>query len=220
MRVSGLGQLPRDATGRPAGGWICVGLPHRTWVEPVLLVAHLPASPRLAMMADAGTVSRSAWRRRLVGLVGGVLPVGRDAPSRGLAAHAAAVAEAIDAGAVFSLFPEIGPPARPPALRRVSVAPAYLALRTGAPLVPVVFGGTDELFLGRRIEMRVLPPIYAPRSVPPPGSNAERLAARRLHAELLARVTPAAAAAHSAAQPSASTRRRWRWLSGPYPRAD
>ena len=37
----------------------------------------------------------------------------------------------------------------------------YFGLRSGAPIVPLVFGGTHELYRGRRIQMRVLPAVRA-----------------------------------------------------------
>ena len=36
---------------------------------------------------------------------------------------------------------------------------AYFALRTGAPIVPLVLGGTDELFRGRRFRLEILEPV-------------------------------------------------------------
>ena len=221
MRISGLENFPRDHAGRPSGGWIAVGLPHRTWVEFFVFVPLLPAEPRLIMLGDGQTMFGSAWRRALLHRLGGVVPVWRRSDRREFESHAAAAQAAIRAGAVFGLFPEVGRAARPPRLRRVSPAVAYFSLRTGAPIVPVVFGGTDELWLRRRIEVRVLPPIWPPAAdVPLPGTLAERDAADALLARLLAAAQPAAEALHAAAEPPAGARRPWRWLTGPYGRVE
>jgi 1-acyl-sn-glycerol-3-phosphate acyltransferase len=219
IHVEGLENLPRDESGAMAGGWICAGLPHQTWVEPAILLGLLPAEPRLAMMADAPTAVGSWWRRRLMSIVGGVVLIPRRAASgtRGFEHQVAAVAKVLDAGAVFSIFPEQGPPTRPPALRRVSPAVAYFALRTGRPIVPVVFGGTHELFLRRSIVVRILPAQPTPPATPA-GSASGREAAERLLGELLARVVPVADEVHRAAEPRPGAHRRWRWLTGPYPR--
>jgi 1-acyl-sn-glycerol-3-phosphate acyltransferase len=222
VRVTGLEHLPREQRGRPTGGWICAGFPHRTWAEPLILLATLPAEPRLAMMADAQTALGSWWRRLLVGWVGGVVAIPRRAAAgvRGFDVHARAVAQVIDAGAVFSVFPEVGAAAHPPELRRVSPAVAYFALRTGAPIVPVVFGGTHDLFLRRPIEMRVLPPLTPAKPPPPAGSTTERQAADAFFSDLLDAVRPVAAELHEATLPSPGTRRRWRWLQAGFPRLD
>jgi 1-acyl-sn-glycerol-3-phosphate acyltransferase len=215
IRVSGLENLPRTPDGRPAGGWICCGLPHRTWVEPFILLFVLPARPRLVMLADGRTVAGSWWRRLLTGRLGGVIPVSPASSRAAFGGHVEAARQAIRGGAVFGLFPEVGPPIAPPDLRRLSPGIAHFALATGAPVVPVVFGGTHELFLRRRIEVRVMP-----RLEPPVGSTAEGAAVAQLMAQLGQSVEPVIAAAHRAAEPPAGTRQIWRWLTGPYPRPD
>jgi 1-acyl-sn-glycerol-3-phosphate acyltransferase len=185
-------------------------------------VAALPARPRLTMMADAPTAVGSWWRRLLVGRVGGVIAIPRRAAAgvRGLDLHSDAVNQVIRAGAVLSVFPEVGPPARPPDLRRVSPAVAYFSLRTGAPIVPVIFGGTHDLFLRRPIDVRILPALAPPVPPPPPSTAAERAAADALLAQLLDTVRPVVAALHRDSQPPPSVRRRWRWLQGGFPRPD
>ena len=220
VHVSGQENLPRDHAGKPMGGWIAVGLPHRTWVEFFVFAPLLPAEPRLIMLGDGPTMFGSAWRRALLRRVGGVVPVWRGSGGPEFESHTAAAQAAIHAGAVFGLFPEVGGAARPPRLRRVSPAVAYFSLRTGAPIVLVIFGGTDELWLRRRVEVRVLPPISPPADAPTPGTPAERGAADELLARLLAAAEPAAGEAHAAAEPPTGARRRWRWLTGPYPRAE
>ncbi|HSH22052.1 MAG TPA: 1-acyl-sn-glycerol-3-phosphate acyltransferase, partial [Candidatus Caenarcaniphilales bacterium] len=156
VRFLGTEHLPGAAAGRAAGGWICCALPHRTWVEPLLLLALLPAEPRLIVLGDGRTIFRSPLRRLLATRVGGVVPIWSGSGRAAFAGHVEAARRTVAAGAVFCLFPEVGPPVRMPELRRLSPGVAYLALRTGAPIVPVVFGGTDSLYLRRRIEVRLL----------------------------------------------------------------
>ena len=214
IRVTGLENLPLAAGGQVRGGWICCGLPHRSWVEPFALLFVLPARPRLVMLADGPTVWRSWWRRLLVSLVGGVVPVWPASAGSAFRTHVAASQGVIRAGAVLCLFPEVGPPARPPALRRLSAGVAHFARRTRAPVVPVVFGGTHELFLRRRIEVRIMPPIE------PPPATCGRDALAAWMARLRESAAPAAVAAHQAAELGPARRKRWRWLTGPFPRAD
>jgi 1-acyl-sn-glycerol-3-phosphate acyltransferase len=222
VRVEGLEHLPRDERGRVTGGWIAAGLPHRTWAEPLILVGMLPVEPRLAMMADAPTAVGSWWRRLLVGMVGGVVLIPRRAArgAAGFEEHVGAIERVLGAGAVFSIFPEVGRASRPPELRRVSPAVAYFAVRTGAPILPIVFGGTHDLFLRRPVRVRMLAPIAPPSPAPPAGSAAERTAADALLAELLDRARPVAADVHDAAQPPRGGRSRWRWLQAGFPRVE
>ena len=57
--VIGVANLPRDAAGRPAGGWIAAGLPHRTWVDPFVVADNLPIEPRLVFFGDGRAIYRS-----------------------------------------------------------------------------------------------------------------------------------------------------------------
>ena len=61
--LDGSEHLPRDAVGRPAGGWIAAGLPHRTWVDPFVVAGSLPIEPRLVYFGDGPAIFRSRWRR-------------------------------------------------------------------------------------------------------------------------------------------------------------
>lgn len=212
IEVHGRENLPRAADGRPAGGWIACGLPHRTWVEPFVLMVELPAQPRLVMLGEGPAIFASPWRGWLIRRVGGVIPVWRGSGARGFEAVARAVRQAIDAGAVFAMFPEAGPPARPPSFRPVSPGVGRLAQRAVAPLVPIVFGGSHDLYLRRRIVMRVLP------AVPPPPADADRRAIDAYMTDLVAAAQAAADEAHAAAESGAPRRRWWRWLHGPFPR--
>src|SRR4029079_9843517 len=105
-------------------------------------------------------------------------------------------------------------PGRPaPALRRDSHAGGppddqraplragapVMRLRAGAPIVPLAFAGTEELYVGRRIASRILAPT-SPRELlgegwdgmlPPEGSRAELELARRLTARFEAVLGPA-----------------------------
>ena len=69
---------------------------------------------------------------------------------------------------------------------------ALIALRTGAPIVPLAMAGTEELYIGRRMASRVLPPTSPAEllgdawdgTLPPEGSREELELARRLTAAL------------------------------------
>jgi 1-acyl-sn-glycerol-3-phosphate acyltransferase len=164
------------------------------------------------MLGEGPTIFGSARRAFLVRRVGGVIPVWRASGARGFAAVLTGVKQAIEAGAVFAIFPETGSSAPPPAFRRVSPGVARMAQATGASVVPIVFGGTHDLYLRRRIVVRILP------AVPPPVPQADAAAVDAWLADLVHRAQSAAYEAHRSAEAGAPRRKRWRWLQGPFPR--
>jgi 1-acyl-sn-glycerol-3-phosphate acyltransferase len=214
--VEGREHLPVTPRGRPAGGWIAAGIPHRTWIDPFLVWAVLPEQPRLVFFGDARTMARSPFRRWVVRRVGGILPIPSHGGPRAFATHLAAAREALRSGAVFCLFPEYGGPAPLGEARQVAAGLGYIALRSGAPVVPVVIGGNHELFLGRRIVVRILPPVTSramadldpDAPIPAAGSREERDAAHRIADGFRAHTAEAVSAAHLAAEPAPGTRKR------------
>jgi 1-acyl-sn-glycerol-3-phosphate acyltransferase len=220
VAVDGLEHLPRDGRGRPAGGWIAAGLPHRTWIDPFLLWMVLPAEPRLVFFGDARTMARSPFRRWVVRRVGGILPIPSHGGPRTFEIHAAAAGSALAAGAVFCLFPEAGPAVPPEAARPLAAGIGYIALRSDAPVVPVVIGGNHELYLGRRLVVRIGAPVTwrtlagtPDAAVPDEGSHEERELAHRIAAALHTATADAVARAHTDTESAPGSRKRWTGLT-------
>lgn len=219
--LEGASNLPRDERGRPAGGWIAAVVPHRTWIDPFVPWILVPERPRLFFFGDARTMARSSLRRFLMRRLGGVVPIPAARDPRTVALHMDAARQVLDAGGVFMLMPESGPASEPGELRRIGGGMAYVALRNAAPIVPLVLGGNEEIYLGRRLILRALPPLdprdlagLAPDdSLPEPGSSAERRAARRLTSAFVERVAPEVRAVHELAAPPPGTARRGRFLT-------
>lgn len=219
--VIGAERLPRDAAGRPAGGWIAAGLPHRTWVDPFVVAGNLPVEPRLVFFGDGPAIFRSRWRRWVFSRIGGVIPIWPRGGRAAVDAHLVAASAALEAGAVLCLFPETGPATPSGTARPLGLGVAYFALRTGAPIVPVVLGGTHELYRGRRFRMEILPAVDGrvlaglPEDAPSPlpWSPEERAAAHRLVAALHELAAGPVAEAHRATELPAGTLKRWRWLT-------
>lgn len=214
--------LPHDAAGRPVGGWIAVPAPHRRWIDGFLLLLLLPAEPRIVFFADGRVLFRNRFRAWLFRTLGGVVPVWKRGGPRAFWGHVEAAGRVVEAGAVFVIFPEAGPPSPPDRARRIEPGFGYLAMRTGAPLVPLVIAGTGELYRGRHLTLRALPMTTAAElagagsesTLPVPGSAEERVAARRIATGLEARMAPVIAADHQALEErSAGDRRRWSWLT-------
>jgi 1-acyl-sn-glycerol-3-phosphate acyltransferase len=217
LELVGAEHLPRGSDGRPMGGWIAVGAPHVTWVEPFVMLVLLPPDVRLTWFGDGRVLERSRWRRWLLPRLGRVEPIWPGAGPADFERHVEAVRRATDAGDVFALFPERGPAATPGTTRPFAPGVGYFGLRTDRPMVPIVFGGTHELFRRRRIRMAILPPVLA-RDLAAEASlsgaiHDESDAARAVAAGLHGLVAGPVADAHRATEPLPGTRRRWRWLT-------
>jgi 1-acyl-sn-glycerol-3-phosphate acyltransferase len=221
LELEGEENLPRDAQGRRIGGWIAAVVPHRTWIDPFVPWILLPERPRFAFFGDSRAMARSPLRRFVVRRLGGVIPIPASRDPRMVALHLEAAKTVLDAGLVFMLMPETGAASPLGALRRVGGGMAYIALRSRAPIVPIVLGGNDELYFGRRIILRVLPSmdplelaaIEPGADVPEPGSSAERRAARHLTEAFEERVAEAVADAHLHSVAPAGTRKLGRFLT-------
>jgi 1-acyl-sn-glycerol-3-phosphate acyltransferase len=220
-RLLGADNLPRTEDGHPAGGWIAAGLPHRTWVDPFLVADLLAREPRLVFFGDGRAIFRSRLRRAAVERIGGVIPIWPGGGRAAVEAHLEAVQTALGAGAVVVVFPEVGPPVPPGEARPLGAGVAYFALRTGAPIVPLVIGGGNELYLGRRLLLVALPAVSAlelagidPTSGPPPPWSAEeRAAVARIVATLHERCAPVVAGVHRVTRDRPGARRMGRRLT-------
>lgn len=221
IEVRGRANLPVGPDGRATGGWIAAGLPHRTWVDPFVIVDALPVEPRLVFFGDGPAIFRSAWRRWLVRRVGGVIPIWPGGERAAVEGYLSAGRDALRGGAVLCLFPETGAATTPGTARPLGSGLAYFAIRSGAPIVPFVLGGTHDLYRGRRIRLEILPPVTwrdlaaaaEDEPAPAPWSSAERRVARRATLALQDLTVGVVAAAHEATIPPPGTRRSWRWLT-------
>jgi 1-acyl-sn-glycerol-3-phosphate acyltransferase len=222
FELRGAENLPTGARGRPTGGWMAVPVPHRRWIDPFLLLLLLPIEPRLAFFADGRVLSRTRLRRLLFRLLGGMVPVWPRGGAKAFGAHIDAARQVLEAGAVFVIFPEAGPPSPPDRTRPIEPGFGYLAMRTGVPLVPMVIGGTGELYRGRRLVLSVLPATTARElagrpagaALPAVGTPEERDDARRIADAFAERTAPPVAELHAEIErASAHDRRRWLWLT-------
>src|SRR5215217_687865 len=158
VNVSGIENVPTGTL-----GFIIAAAPHRNWVEPLLMHAFVaPRARRTLTVADARAATGSFLRTVATRSVGGVIAVGPGSPRSSARVRIEIARDVVARGDALLIFPELGAPSRPPQLRRLSAGLAHIAAVSGAPVVPVAFGGTAELYLGRRIEIRVLPPVNPP----------------------------------------------------------
>jgi 1-acyl-sn-glycerol-3-phosphate acyltransferase len=141
----------------PTGGYLLVGAAHRGWMDPFLVLHALPVEPRAWFLGSGPSTFTSRWREALVRRMGGLLPVWRG--GLGVDGHVASARAVVDAGGVFVQMPEgtvSGPPGHIGPFRPGA---ALIALRTRATIVPFAMAGTEELYIGKRMASRILPPV-------------------------------------------------------------
>jgi 1-acyl-sn-glycerol-3-phosphate acyltransferase len=214
-------RLRVDVEGReqlPAGGYIAVCALHRSWIDPVLVIQALPIEPRVWFLGSGPTAFDRPWKEALLRRTGGMLPVWRG--GHDVDVHVRAARAVVVEGAVLALFMEGavgGPPDRPARLR---VGSGFLALRTGAPIVPIAICGAEELYRGKRIAVRILPPTTTRELLGEDGQRdiepGSRDGLRAAHAvtEALARlVAPAVAELYPLTVDAPAYPRRWTWLT-------
>ena len=171
-------------------------------MDPFVVMHAIPLQPRAWFLGSAPSTFTSRSREVLIRRVGGLLPVWRG--GLGVEPHVASARAVLRNGGVFVQMPEgtvSGPPGKIGPFRNGA---AIIALRTGAPIVPLAMAGTEELYVGRRMASRVLPPVTAARllgdawdgSPPAQGSREELELAHRLTGRLEALLGPEVVALH------------------------
>jgi len=186
----------------PRGGYLLVAAAHRGWMDPFVVMHALPLEPRCWFLGSGPSTFTSRWRESLIHRLGGLLPVWRG--GLGVEGHVRSARAVVEAGAVFVQMPEgtvNGPPGRLGSLRPGA---ALIALRTGATVVPLAMAGTEELYLGRRMVSRLLPPTSAREllgsgwdgRLPAPESREELDLAKRASEALAAILGPAVEELH------------------------
>ena len=186
----------------PQGGYLLVAAAHRGWMDPFVVMHALPLEPRCWFLGSGPSTFTSRWRESLIHRLGGLLPVWRG--GLGVEGHVRSARAVVEAGAVFVQMPEgtvNGPPGRLGSLRPGA---ALIALRTGATVVPLAMAGTEELYLGRRMVSRILPPTSAREllgsgwdgRLPAPESREELDLAKRASEALAAILGPAVEELH------------------------
>ncbi|MGZ6341338.1 MAG: lysophospholipid acyltransferase family protein [Candidatus Limnocylindrales bacterium] len=209
IRREGLEHVPAG------GGYILACAIHRSWVDPLVLVHGFPLEPRIWYLGSAETTFRSRSREWLMRRIGGILPVWRGGTD--VEMHVESAAAVLHAGAVFGIFPEGSRRGEAASLSQFRRGIGLIGLRTGAPILPVALAGTSELYRGRRVALRVLPPTTALdlaglAAAPPPGSPEELQVAHRVTDALAMLLAPDVAGLADWFEDPPSVRRRWRWL--------
>jgi 1-acyl-sn-glycerol-3-phosphate acyltransferase len=132
IRVEGKEHLPRS-------GPVILASNHRSFLDSIFIPLLVPRRVTFVAKAEYFDDPKSAWFFRGVGQI----PIRREGGSASERALESAT-EVLEAGGVFGIYPE-GTRTRDGKLHRGHTGVARLALRTGAPIIPVGIIGSDEV---------------------------------------------------------------------------
>lgn len=196
LEVEGLEYVP---DGEPL---IVAAAPHRSWIDPFLILLALPPLPRLYFVAASDTAGARWWKTLAVNIAGGMAPVStkgglnRDGLETSLAI--------LEGGNRLGIFPEgWGNNTAPFEVLPLKRGVAFLSEHSGRRVLPIGLSGTADLYRGATLRVRVAPPLAAL----PPG--ADRNQEQRFVGELQ-EVLRASMPAPPSDSPSG--KKPWRWL--------
>lgn len=177
VRVEGREHVPRT-------GPVILAANHRSFLDSIFLPLVVRRRVTFVAKAEYFDDPKTAWFFRGVGQI----PIRREGGSASERALDAAM-DVLRRGGVFAIYPE-GTRTRDGYLHRGHTGVARLALRSGAPIVPVGLIGTDEVQpvdrklprLFRPVTIRFGEPIDCARYT---GAAQERLALRELTDEVM-----------------------------------
>ena len=132
IRVDGKDHVPRS-------GPVILASNHRSFLDSIFIPLLIPRRVTFVAKAEYFDDKRVAWFFRGVGQI----PIRREGGSASERALEAAT-DVLQAGGVFGIYPE-GTRTRDGKLHRGHTGVARLALRTGAPIIPVGIIGSDDV---------------------------------------------------------------------------
>ena len=132
---------------------------HLSWADPFVLMATLPFRPRLAFFGPREEDMGVGGRNRLMAWTGATIPY---KPGKNdLLVATRRVGAVIADGGIVAIAGEGRIGAVESDLLELNDGPAYFALRSGVPLVPIAINGTSWLRFGGRVRVRIGEPILA-----------------------------------------------------------
>ena len=153
IEVQGLELVPR---GEPL---IVAAAPHRSWVDPFLILTVLPPLPRTYFLAAADTTGNRWWKRILIDIAGGMVPVAtRGQLNRGGLELTLAILERSNRVGIFPEGWGLKPDTEILPLKR---GVAFISEHSGCRVLPVALSGTTDLWRGKTLRVRIAPPLDA-----------------------------------------------------------
>ena len=126
---------------------------HMNWTDPFVLMAILPFRPRLYFFGPKEEDMGVGGRNRLMSWTRATVPY---RPGKNdLLDATRRVSAVLKSGGVLAIAGEGRIHASERELLPLQEGPAYFALRSGLPLVPIAISGTSWLRLGRRVTVAV-----------------------------------------------------------------
>jgi len=177
LRVEGVENLP------PSGP-VILAPNHRSFLDSFFVPLIVKRRVTFVAKADYFDSWKTAWFFRGVGQI----PIRREGGTASERALASAM-DVLETGGVFGIYPE-GTRTRDGLLHKGHTGVARLALRSGAPIVPVGLIGTDEVqpvdrklpVLGKKVTIRFGAPISPARFA---GRENDRMVLRQLTDEVM-----------------------------------
>ena len=130
---------------------------HLGWMDAVSLLLLFPPEPRIHYLADPTSMMKNRPLWALIKAAGGIVPVDRSRRGNRVLFHH--VERCLEEGGVVALFPEgdFGP--REGELLPFKKGFAHFAVDAGVPVLPVAEAGMNEIWLGKRLFVRIGEPI-------------------------------------------------------------
>jgi 1-acyl-sn-glycerol-3-phosphate acyltransferase len=148
-----------DVEGRDLlpGGPAIYAFNHLSWADPFVLMATMPLKPRLSFFGPREEDMRAGGRNRLMLWTGSAIPY---KPGKNdLLEATRRVGAVITNGGVLAIAGEGRIGAIEDRVLPLNDGPAYFALRSRVPLVPIAINGTSWLRFGARVRIRIGEPI-------------------------------------------------------------
>ena len=139
----------------PEGGFV-LNFSHPNWLDPLLVVAFWPDRRWVYIFGPKESDMTRGWRNRLI--TWGRIGVPFKPSKRELLKTTRRALSVLDKGHVLAVAGEGRLSDREGAIVPLEDGPAFIALRRGAPLVPLAVIGTRWLRFGGRITLRFGPP--------------------------------------------------------------
>lgn len=215
VTVEGREHLPSS------GGYLVAAALHRAWIDPLVAIRALPREPRPWFIGSGPSTFRSRWREALLRRIGGILPVWRGGADADV--HVRAARAVVEAGCPFVVFVEGATAGEPDRVHHVRAGVGLLALRlVDVPIVGLGLAGSDDVYRGKRVAVRLLAPVTArelvgsdwPAVDPTTGTRDELRLARLVTDRLATHLQATISELYPPTVDPPERPRRWRWLRG------